>query len=465
MEKEKSAAKQLEEQLLYKAPNVLDARPELKEKTWAYCEEYRQFLNRAKTEREFIEEAVVLLDAAGYRRYDPLASYQPGDKVYWVNRGKALLASTFGSLPVSEGVRINAAHIDSPRLDLKQNPLYEKGDLAYFKTHYYGGLRKYQWTAIPLSIHGVFVRPDGQTVRVKIGEEPGDPIFTISDLLPHLSKDQDRRPLADGVKGEELNLLVGSQPYPDEEIKNRVKLATMQLLHEKYGIIERDFACAELEIVPAFEARDLGFDRSMIAAYGHDDRVCAYAALRAEIDIKAPRYTTVTCLTDKEETGSDGNTGLASAYLVHYLSYLAQGQGADIKTVLAKSNCLSADVNAAYDPTFADVFEENNVARLNKGVVVTKYTGARGKSSTSDASAETMAFFTSILDRSGVIWQTGELGKVDIGGGGTVAKYVANHNIDVVDIGVPLLSMHAPYEVAAKADIYMCYLAFSAFAE
>lgn len=465
MEEKVSSAKQLEEELFYQAPNVLDARPELKDEAWAYCEEYRRFLNRAKTEREFIEEAVILLKQAGYQPFEPGKNYRPGEKVYWVNRGKALLASTFGTLPVGQGVRINAAHIDSPRLDLKQNPLYEKGELSYFKTHYYGGLRKYQWTAIPLSIHGVFVRPNGETVRVRIGEEEGDPIFTISDLLPHLSKEQDKRPLSDGVKGEELNLLIGSTPYPDKEIKNRVKLATMQLLHEKYGITERDFTCAELEIVPAFPARDLGFDRSMMAAYGHDDRVCAYAALRAEIDVKTPAHTTVTCLTDKEETGSDGNTGLASAYLPDYLRYLAKAQGEEPLAMFANTKCLSADVNAAYDPTFADVFEENNVARLNKGVVVTKYTGARGKSGTSDASAETMAFFAGILNEHGVIWQTGELGKIDIGGGGTVAKYVANHNIDVVDIGVPLLSMHAPYEVAAKADIYMCYLAFSAFAE
>lgn len=465
MKKGKSQAQQLADELLYQAPDVFEARPELKGPAWAFCEEYRRFLNRAKTEREFVAGATALLQEAGYTLYEPGRSYQPGDKVYCVNRGKALLASTFGTLPVSEGVRINAAHIDSPRLDLKQNPLYEKGGLSYFKTHYYGGLRKYQWTAIPLSLHGVFVRRSGETVPVCIGEEEGDPVFTISDLLPHLSKEQDRRPLADGVRGEELNILIGSLPYPDEEVKNRVKLATMQLLHEKYGVTERDFTCAELEIVPAFPARDLGFDRSMIAAYGHDDRVCAYTALRAEIDAKAPRHTTVTCLTDKEETGSDGNTGLASAYLLHYLEYLAEAQGVDSKAVLASSKCLSADVNAAYDPSFSDVFEENNVARLNKGVVVTKYTGARGKSGTSDASAETMALFADILDSHGVLWQTGELGKVDLGGGGTVAKYVANHNIDVVDIGVPLLSMHAPYEVAAKADIYMCYLAFSAFAE
>lgn len=465
MEQQKSQAKQLADELLYTAPSILDAQPETKEAAWAFAEEYRRFMNRAKTEREFVTAAVELLKAAGYRPFEPGRAYQPGDKVYCVNRSKALIASTFGTLPAAAGVRINAAHIDSPRLDLKQNPLYEKADLSFLKTHYYGGLRKYQWTAIPLAIHGVFVRPDGETVPVCIGEAEDDPVFMISDLLPHLSKEQDKRTLEDGIRGEELNIVVGSEPYPDKEIAGRVKLATMKLLHEKYGITERDFTCAELEIVPAFKARDLGFDRSLIAAYGHDDRVCAYPALRAEIAARAPQHTTVTCLTDKEETGSDGNTGLNSAYLLHYIEYLAEAEGANAKTVLANTKCLSADVNAAYDPTFPDVFEENNVARLNRGVVVTKYTGSRGKYGTSDASAETMALFTGILNAHGVLWQTGELGKVDIGGGGTVAKYVASHNIDVVDIGVPMLSMHAPYEIAAKADIYMCYRAFCAFAE
>lgn len=465
MNEEANSAKELAEQLLYKVPHVLDAEPVVKDAAWAFCEEYRGFMNRAKTEREFVTQAVALLQQAGYQGYRPGIRYAPGQKVYWVNRQKALLATTFGSRPLSEGVRINAAHIDSPRLDLKPNPLYEKEELAGLKTHYYGGIRKYQWTTIPLALHGVFVRTNGEVVPVCIGEDENDPVFTISDLLPHLSKKQDSRTLADGVRAEELNIIVGSLPYPDEDAKNRVKLYTMQLLHEKYGVTERDFLCAELTAVPAFPARDIGFDRSMIGAYGHDDRVCAYTALRAEMGVKAPQYTTVLCLADKEEIGSQGNTGLNADYLLHYLTYLAEGQGADVKGVLAASKCLSADVSAALDPTFDDVFEPHNAARLNHGVVVMKYTGARGKSDASDASAETMAFVAGLLDASSVVWQAGELGKVDAGGGGTVAKYVAQHNVDVVDIGVPLLSMHAPYEIAAKLDIYMCYRAFCVFAE
>lgn len=463
MEKTKTKGQLLSDELFYTPELAADRFPQEQDACTAFCEEYKAFMNRAKTEREFVREGVELLKQAGYAPFDPHKKYVAGDKVYWNNRGKALMMTTFGKRPVAAGVHINIAHIDSPRLDLKANPLYEDGGFALFKTHYYGGLRKYQWTATPLAIHGVFSRPDGSVQDFVIGEEECDPVFCVTDLLPHLGREQDKRPLGGGIKGEELNVLVGSQPFAEKELKDRVKLFTMQLLHEKYGITEKDFITAEIEVVPAFHARDLGFDRSMIAAYAHDDKVCAYTALRAELAVQEPTYTTVTCFADKEETGSDGNTGLNSAFLFQYLEYLAENDGSSYKEMIVNSKCLSADVNAAFDPTFPNVSEKNNTAYLGKGVVVTKYTGSGGKYGTSDASAETMGYFTRLLDRYNVAWQTGELGKVDEGGGGTVAKYVANRNIDVVDIGVPLLSMHAPYEVASKQDVYMCYKAFSAF--
>ncbi|WP_302321763.1 aminopeptidase, partial [Ruthenibacterium lactatiformans] len=318
--------------------------------------------------------------------------------------------------------------------------------------------------ATPLSLHGVVYRKDGAKVEVRLGEEAGDPVFCVTDLLPHLGAEQNKRTLADGLRGEELNIVVGSLPYADKELKERVKLYTLTLLNEKYGITERDFTRAELEAVPAVKASDVGFDRSMIGAYGHDDRVCAYTALQAELGVKEPEYTTVCILADKEEVGSDGPTGLVSDFVFHFLGYLADAQGANYKLMLQNAKCLSADVNAAFDPTFPDVLEKRNASYLNRGVVVTKYTGSRGKYGTNDASAEMMAYVTDILDRADVLWQTGELGKVDFGGGGTVAQYVANRDIDVVDIGVPVLSMHSPFELVSKLDVYMTYKAFSAFA-
>ena len=463
MKKEKSEGTILSEELFYKQESIADTHPEDIEGCTAFCEDYKAFMNRAKTEREFVNEALVLLKNSGYTEYDKTKTYKTGDKVYCNNRGKMLMMTTFGKKPLDAGVHINIAHTDSPRLDLKSNPLYEDGRLSLFKTHYYGGIRKYQWTAIPLAIHGVFAKKDGSIQDFVIGEDDSDPIFCVTDLLPHLSREQDKRTLSAGITGEELNVLVGSIPYNEPDLASRVKLYTMKILNEKFGIIERDFNTAEIEVVPAFKARDLGFDRSMVAAYGHDDKVCAYTALRAELACTTPDYTTVTCFADKEETGSDGNTGLASDFLFHYIEYLADSFGVDYKDVIAKSKCLSADVNAAFDPTFPSVSEKNNVAHLGHGVVITKYTGGGGKSGTSDASAETVAYFTRIMNDNNIAWQTGELGKVDAGGGGTVAQYVANRNIDVVDIGVPLLSMHAPYEIASKLDIYMCYKAFVAF--
>ena len=462
-ETEKTEGQRLEEQLCFKFPHIGAEAPEQRAEADAFCQGYKAFLDAGKTERECVAEALRQLEAAGYQPVDYSRQYQPGDKVYAVNRNKALLITTFGKKPVKEGVRINGAHIDSPRLDLKPNPLYEKHDIGYFKTHYYGGIRKYQWGTVPLAMHGVVVKKNGELVEVCLGEAEDEPVFCISDLLPHLGAKQNERKLGEGLRGEELNVIVGSVPYAVDKVKEPVKLLALQLLHERYGITEADFFRAELEMVPAHKARDVGFDRSMVGAYGQDDRVCAYTALRAEIETAEPTYTTITVLADKEEIGSDGNTGMNSDFLKHYIEYLAQMEGCDPKEVMANSLCLSSDVNAAYDPTFPDVFEVNNTAMLNKGCVLTKYTGARGKSSSNDASAETMAKVIGIMEENGVYWQAGELGAVDQGGGGTIAKYVSRLNIDTVDLGVPLLSMHAPFELASKLDVYNTWKAFMAF--
>lgn len=459
----KTKAQELQEQLTWTFPHIGKDSPEQIEKASKYCEGYKTFLNAGKTERECVKAAVKMLKKAGYRPFDRNASYEPGDKVYYVNRGKALIATTFGKKPLTEGVRINGAHIDSPRLDLKPNPLYEKDEIAFFKTHYYGGIRKYQWGTIPLAIHGVVVKKNGETVDICIGEDETDPVFCVTDLLPHLSAKQNERPLKDGLKGEELNIVIGSLPYQEEDIKEPVKLMALSLLNERYKITEKDFFRAELELVPAVKARDVGLDASMIGAYGQDDRVCAYTALTAEMDAKKPAHTTVTILTDKEETGSDGNTGLNSDYVLHYIEDLAGQAGVPVRDVLRNSLCLSSDVNAAYDPTFPDVYEGRNSSYINKGCVLTKYTGARGKSGSNDASAETMAKVIGIMEEEGVYWQAGELGAVDAGGGGTIAKLVAHMNVDTVDLGVPILSMHSPFELSSKLDVYNTYKAFKAF--
>ncbi|MBR4627939.1 MAG: aminopeptidase [Ruminococcus sp.] len=464
MSEKNSAAKELKEKLLLNRKNAVFKLTdnELAECD-SYCEGYKSFMNAAKTEREAVITAVDMLKKNGFCEYKPGMKLAAGDRVYRVNRGKALLIAVIGTEPISAGVRLCAAHIDSPRLDLKQNPLYEDNETAFFKTHYYGGIKKYQWTTIPLSLHGVIIRADGTSVTVNVGEDENDPVFCVTDLLPHLATEQMKRPLAQGIKGEDLNILIGSRPFRDDEASSAVKLNIMKILNEKYGIIEADFISAELEAVPAFKAKDIGFDRSLIGAYGHDDRVCAYPALTAAIDCKAPKHTAVTVLTDKEETGSNGNTGLCSSYLEYFIYDLAEALGSDGRTVLSASECLSADVNAAFDPNFPEVNERNNCAYINRGVCITKYTGARGKSGTSDASAEFAGRIRILMDANNVIWQTGELGKVDEGGGGTVAAYIANLNVDTIDMGVPVLCMHAPYEVVSKIDTYMAYKAFSVF--
>lgn len=459
------SVKDLQKSLTWSFPNIAKEAPEQKEAAFEYCEGYKAFLNAAKTEREFTAEAVKMLTEAGYQKYEAGRKYKSGDKVYYVNRKKALIMTTFGRRALEDGLRLNVAHIDSPRLDLKPSPMYEKAELAYLKTHYYGGIRKYQWVTTPLAMHGVVVKKDGEIAEICIGEKEGDPVFCITDLLPHLAADQNARKLSEGIKGEELNVLIGSLPFDsgEEELKEKVKLLALSILHERYGITEKDFLRAEIEMVPAVKASDVGLDRSMVGAYGQDDRVCAYTAMTAEIQTKEPEFTTVTVLADKEEVGSMGNTGLNSDFVLHHLEDLAAGAGADCRRVLRNSICLSSDVNAAYDPTFSQVYEERNTCYMNRGCVLTKYTGARGKSGSSDASAETMAKVIDIMEREGVCWQAGELGAVDVGGGGTVALYVAHMDVDVVDLGVPILSMHAPFELASKLDIYNTYKAFCAF--
>lgn len=461
---EKSIAKELKEKLFLQRKNGYNRIESDEEKVvFSFADEYKSFLDVAKTEREAVIYAVKELEKNGFVEYRKGMELKAGDKIYCNNRGKAVLAAVIGTAPISEGVRLCAAHIDSPRLDLKQNPLYEDNELALFKTHYYGGIKKYQWTTIPLSLHGVIVKADGETVTVNIGEDDSDPVFCVTDLLPHLANEQMSRTATNIIRGEDLNLLIGSMPFREDETSEAVKLNIMNILFEKYGITEADFISAELEAVPAFKARDIGFDRSLIGGYGHDDRCCAFPALKATVDCENPVHTAVTVLTDKEETGSDGNTGLCSSYLKYFIADIAEALGSNGRDVLSSSECLSADVNAAFDPTFAEVNERNNCAYVNKGVCITKYTGARGKSGTSDASAEFAGRIRRLMDSKNVIWQTGELGKVDAGGGGTVAAYIANLNVDTIDMGVPVLSMHAPYEVISKLDLYMAYKAFAIF--
>ena len=424
----------------------------------AYCDRYKAFLDAGKTERLCAAETVRLAEEKGYRPYVRGMAINPGDKVYLCNRGKSVMLAHIGKKSLAEGTQIAAAHIDSPRLDLKPNPLYEESELAYFKTHYYGGLRKYQWVTIPLELRGVVALKDGTSVAVNIGADDGDAKLVITDLLPHLGQEQSKKPLAEAVPGETLNLLLGSRPIGDEEDTGRVKLAVMKLLHEKYGITEDDFTSAELEAVPAVKACDIGLDRSMIGAYGHDDRVCGYAALKALLDLEeTPEKTAVCVLADKEEIGSDGVTGMQSAAFDTFMEDLCAAQDVPVRVCFEKSFCLSADVTAAYDPDYAEVYEKRNAALINYGIGLCKYTGARGKSGASDADAETVAYVRRLFDDANVIWQIAELGKVDAGGGGTVAMYMANRNITTLDAGVPVLSMHAPFEVVAKLDCYETY--------
>lgn len=460
------SAKELKELLFDKKENGVDFMSDDELKVCDdFCEGYKEFLFKCKTEREVAAWAEETAVAAGFKPFNEFGEpLKAGEKVYVMNRGKSIMLCVKGKRPINEGVRISAAHIDSPRIDLKQIPVYEDSALAFFKTHYYGGIKKYQWTAIPLSLHGRICKNDGTYVDICLGEAAGEPKFCITDILPHLANEQYARKSGDLVKGEELNVVIGSRPFKDDSESERIKLNILKLINEKYGIVERDFLAAELELVPAFTVDDVGFDRSLIGGYGHDDRVCAYPAFEAILDIdEAPEYTAITVLTDKEEVGSDGNTGLNSSYMKYFIEDLARLEGFEGRDVLRHSKCLSADVNAAYDPTWAFAYEKNNASFINGGVVVTKFTGSRGKSGTSDASAEMVGWTKALLENNGVLWQSGELGRVDAGGGGTVAMYVANLDVDTIDVGVPVLSMHAPYEIVSKIDVYMAFKAFLTF--
>ena len=451
-------------ELSYEKKNYFEqASKHERKEIYAYSEGYKHYLDAAKTEREACAEAVRLAEAKGFTEYkfgDPLAA---GDKKYFVNRNKSVVVFRIGTRDLeTDGMRILAAHIDSPRVDIKQVPLYEDSGLCYLKTHYYGGIKKYQWTTIPLALHGVVVLKDGSKVEVRIGEDPKDPVFYIDDILPHLGQEQMSKPAGKIIEGEQLNLLVGGLPDEDGEAGSKIKYTVLDYLNKAYGMCEEDFLSAELAAVPAYPARDVGFDRALIGAYGHDDRVCAYPALTAVLDTDT-EHTVLAMLVDKEEIGSEGVTGMQCKVYEDLMQEIAETLGANFRRVRYASKCLSADVTAAYDPNFASVFEKNNSAIVSCGTAMSKFTGAHGKSGSNDASAEFVGEVRRMFAREGVVWQTAELGKVDAGGGGTVAKYLANLNIDTVDIGVPVISMHAPYEVISKADLYSNYKAFVAF--
>ena len=453
-------------ELFYEQKNGYDSLSlEGREAMDAYCEGYKRYLNESRTERESVRNAIELAEAEGFTEYVPGMALKTGDKVYYSNRGKALLLAVMGSEPMSAGAVVTAAHVDSPRLDLKQLPLYEDNELAFFKTHYYGGIKKYQWTAIPLEIHGAVALKSGEVIDVVIGRDSGDPQLMVSDLLPHLAGEQMAKKLGEAIKAESMNILVGSAPY-DDDGKDRVKLAVMSILNSQYGITEEDLVSSELYAVPAFDVRDIGLDRSLIGGYGHDDRVCAYAELKALFDLEgAPRRTAVCIVADKEETGSDGVSGMKSQAFEWFMNKLCKATGSELDDCFANSICISADVTAAFDPNYPDVSEKRSAAKLNYGVGLHKFTGARGKSGTNDAPAELVAFMRRVLGEKNVQWQMCELGKVDQGGGGTVAMYMGNRNIATIDAGVPVLSMHAPFEVVAKYDCYMTYLCMKAVYE
>ena len=452
---ESKAVKDLKEKLFYRQKHGCDSvSTEERVAAEKYCEGYKAFLNDARTEREAVKLAVALAEEKGFREFTPEVKPQPGMKLYRVNRGKSLMLATVGKKSLAEGCNIAAAHVDSPRLDLKQLPLYEDNELAYLKTHYYGGIKKYQWLAIPLELHGVVSLKTGENVEIVLGRDPEDPQLVITDLLPHLGADQMKKSAGQFVPGESLNLLFGSIPYEGEG-KDRVKLAVLSLLNDRYGITEADFLSAELEAVPAFDVRDVGLDRSMIGGYGQDDRVCAYAELRAILDLDTPDKTAVCILADKEEIGSEGTSGMQSGAFECFMEDLCAAGGVELRRCLENSFCLSADVCNGFDPNYPDVSEKRNNAKLNYGCGICKFTGSRGKSGSNDADAEIIGRLRRVFDDSGVVWQMAELGKVDQGGGGTVAMYMSRRNISTIDAGVPVLSMHAPWEVVSKFDCYM----------
>ena len=472
----KSEGQKLCEKLFFTPENCWEKTDKKSEKEIEdFASAYKKFLDSGKTEREFTQESIAFLKKKGFKDIAELDGKKlvPGTKIYKSIRGKSIVCAVIGKKPVREGVNILGAHIDSPRIDLKQNPLYEDTGFALLDTHYYGGIKKYQWTAIPLAMHGVFINKKGEKLELRLGEEEADPVFTITDLLPHLAQDQMQKKASEFIEGEELDVLVGSIPYRDEKVKEKIKLNILSILNKNYGITEKDFASAEIEFVPAFKARDIGFDRSMIGAYGHDDRCCAFPALAAIADVAlraTPTEKTLVCyLSDKEEIGSAGNTGAQSFEMENFIAFLCAG-GKDIAVTdlhkcLENSTMLSADVGAAFDPSFPGVFEKKNACYLGKGLVLTKYTGVRGKVGASDANAEFISRVLAVMNEKNIPWQFGELGKVDKGGGGTIALHAAKLGIEVLDCGVPVLSMHSPFEVISKIDLYTAYRGYVAFLE
>jgi aspartyl aminopeptidase len=469
MEKIKKATQEIEKRIKLKGELVWDRYDETRvQEVFSFAERYKGFLNVAKTEREAVEAIVQSAQGAGFR---DVSHKGKNKRIYRLNKEKSIGIATVGKRPLEEGMRIIVSHIDAPRLDLKQNPLYEELDMALLRTHYYGGIKKYQWVAQPLALHGVIVKTDGTQVKIAIGEHEGDPVFTICDLLPHLSrKVQEEKKLKEAIEGEKLTILAGHLPFADQEAKERVKLRILEFLHQQYGIVEEDFLSAELELVPASKARDIGFDRAFVAAYGQDDRVCAYASLKAIEEVSDPPYTTLSLFLDKEEVGSEGNTGAKSRFLELFTADILRSAGKEpndilIKEVLFRSKAISADGTAGVDPNYKDVHEPQNNAKIGYGVCMSKFTGVGGKYFSSDASAEYVGEIRELFNRKGITWQMGELGKVDEGGGGTVAKYLALYGMDIIDCGTPMLSMHSPFEVTSKGDIYETFRAYRAFLE
>jgi len=466
-EKGKNETKELEKKIKLQSKLAWDRlEGREREEVFTFAEGYKSFLDRAKTEREAVQEIVKIAENAGFQE---ISRARGGKKFYCLNKDKSIALAILGQTPLTEGLRLIVSHIDSPRIDLKQNPLYEDADLALLRTHYYGGIKKYQWVTLPLSLHGLIIKSDGSPLPVQVGEDPGDPVFVISDLLPHLSgKIQDQKKLGEAIEGEKLTALAGSLPFPDAEAKERIKLRVMEILHEKYGLVEEDFTSAELELVPALKARDVGFDRSLVGAYGQDDRASAYASLQAILSIQEPIRPVLVLFVDKEEIGSEGNTGAQSLFIEEVVRAMMEHSGkvpseTEIKKALFLSKAISADVESALDPNYAEVYEKQNAGKIGYGVCLEKFTGHRGKVGASDARAEYVGEIRRILNAHNIAWQMTEIGKVDEGGGGTVAKYLAVYGMDIIDCGVPVLSMHSPFEVTSKADLFEAYKAYRAF--
>lgn len=471
-EKEKSIGVQLQEKLTKKWETAWkDLSDEETKRIQEISEDYLTFLTKGKTERQCVEMSVKMAEEAGFKPIDTYiknGEIIPGDKIYMVHKQKTIVFITIGSHPIEKGMAIVGAHIDAPRLDLKPSPLYESDELAFFKTHYYGGIKKYHWVTIPLAMHGTVVKKDGETIHISIGEAPEDPVFCITDLLPHLSKEQDAKKMNEGITGEGLNIIVGSQPFQEKDLKEGVKLNILNHLHEKYGMVEDDFATAELEVVPAGAARNVGFDESLVGGYGQDDRICAYTALRAMLDHDNPGRTLCVILADKEEIGSVGNTGMQSRFFENAVAEVINLMNLEkpemvMRRCFMNSEMLSADVTAGLDPNYSGTHDKGNAPYIGKGMVLSKYGGSRGKSGSNDAHAEFMGKMRHTMDSAGVIWQMGELGRVDLGGGGTIAHILAEYGMDVLDCGPALLSMHSPFELASKVDLYMCYKGYKAF--